>query len=123
MRKIVTLIGAGVLFATSGFAAFDAETVAFYPFTDKDVGVRAATGDSLTNAVSELYPAKVKLFGSNPTQHPGSLTFEAFPFPYVYSDSTRTNLLTSEAQAIHVQSSPQSARACAAGPKIAAAPD
>ena len=104
MEKFVTLLGAVVLFATSGFAAFDADTVAFYPFTDKEVGVRAVTGDSLTNAVSEAYPATVKLFGKNPTAYPGSLTFEEFPFPYVYSDSTRTNLLTSEAQAIHVQS-------------------
>ena len=104
MGKSVTFVGALVLLATSGFAAFDVDTIAFYPFTDKDVGVRAATGDPLTNAVSEASPATVKLFGKNPAKYPGSLTFEAFPFPYVYSDSTRTNLLTSEAQAIHVQS-------------------
>ena len=98
------ILGVAMMSASCAFASFDVDTIAFYPFTDQDVGVQAATGDSLTNAVSEAYPATVKLFGTNPTTYPGSLTFEAFPFPYVYSDSTRTNLLTAEAQAIHVQS-------------------
>ena len=104
MEKFVTLLGSVALFATCGFGAFDADTIAFYPFTDKEAGEGASTGDLLTNAVSEAYQGTVKLFGAKPTQYPGSLTFEKFPFPYVYSDSTRTNLLTSEAQAIHVQS-------------------
>lgn len=83
---------------------FDADTVAFYPFMDKAVGETAATGDAITNAVdASTCEGSVKLMYKTADAY-GSLTFEKFPYPYVYSDWSRTTLLTSEAQSVHIRS-------------------
>ena len=77
----------------------------FYPFADKAVGETAETDDVITNAVSSsgTYNGTVKRLKTAGENY-GTLTFERFPYPYVYSDWSCTNLLTAEAQSIHIKS-------------------
>jgi len=98
------ILAAGCLAVLRAQADFNADTLAFYPFTDKAPGETGETGDFVTNAVnSATCKATLKRLGANSGQL-GSITFEAFPYPFVYSDWNHTSLLTSEAQAIHIKS-------------------
>lgn len=94
-----------VLCAHAALADFSADTLAFYPFADKAVGETAETDDVITNAVSSsgTYNGTVKRLKTAGENY-GTLTFERFPYPYVYSDWSCTNLLTAEAQSIHIKS-------------------
>ena len=95
-----------VLCAHAALADFSADTLAFYPFADKAVGETAETDDVITNAVSSsgTYDGTVQRISRTSGTGYGTLTFERFPYPYVYSDWSCTNLLTSEAQSIHIKS-------------------
>ena len=95
-----------VLCAHAALADFSADTLAFYPFADKPVGETAETDDVIANAVSPsgTYDGKVQRISKTSGTGYGTLTFEHFPYPYVYSDWSCTNLLTAEAQSIHIKS-------------------
>ena len=95
-----------VLCAHAALADFSADTLAFYPFADKAVGETAETDDVIANAVSSsgTYDGTVQRIRKTAATGYGTLTFERFPYPYVYSDWSCTNLLTAEAQSIHIKS-------------------
>ena len=95
-----------VLCAHAALADFSSDTLAFYPFADKAVGETAETDDVITNAVSSsgTYDGTVQRISKAAATGYGTLTFERFPYPYVYSDWSCTNLLTAEAQSIHIKS-------------------
>ena len=77
-----------VLCAHAALADFSADTLAFYPFADKAVGETAETDDVITNAVSSsgTYDGTVQRISKAAATGYGTLTFERFPYPYVYSD-------------------------------------
>ena len=102
--RIVSLVLCAICI-NAARADFSSDTLAFYPFADKPAGETAETGDIITNAVAAgIHNGTVKLVKKTTATGYGSLTFERFPLPYVYSDWACTNLLTSEAQSIHVKS-------------------